>query len=164
LEKAFSSEELVGLLGKRDLLEEDEAELRKCISEETARRVTLGMMFQEGISEESLTCMSAKIDGVSFLDLMNTQDMEGLSEEMIPIIRAMYTCLSEEELSRAGILDMGEGEGPTPGQIKCIFEAADDDTLAQFIEFGEGGGAGTMPPAELIELLLQCGIFPSSGG
>jgi hypothetical protein len=164
LERAFGSERIIQMLGQEDLLEEDEVELfRRCISEETARRVTLGMMFQEGVSEESLTCMSAKTEGVSFLDLVNFQQQEGIEIEkkMLPILRAMFTCLSGGELTQVGVLGTGEG-GRTSEQIKCIFATADDDTLAQLIELGEGGGAGAMPSAQVVELLLECGVFPSS--
>ncbi len=68
--QAFGTENLAELIAAGPPSSEDMAKLTGCLSEETARRMMLGMMMMElGISEQDTTCISAELSDVSFLDL-----------------------------------------------------------------------------------------------
>ena len=68
--QAFDTENLLELIGTGPPSLEDMAKFNSCLSEETARRMMLGtMMVELGISEQDITCMSAGVGDVSFLDL-----------------------------------------------------------------------------------------------
>ncbi len=134
-----------------------------CISEQTARRVTLGQILQSGISEKSVACVDSKLQGVSFLKYVGAADQQGLGAESIPILRAVVGCLSAEEFARSEMFSGGEPGGPTSEQFKCLLTNASDETLVKLFSMSEGGGM-TMPPQEILDLITKCGLGSTPSG
>jgi hypothetical protein len=161
--QAFATENLVELIGTRPPSQEDWAKLTGCLSEDTARRMTLGhMMIDLGISEQDITCIADEFGDVSYLDGMGQvpgeQSTQG-STFMFKVFRGALNCLSEEAAARM-FGDMEEGGGPGMEQFKCLFESADDETIAKLFAMGPGGGEGAAPPQELLDLIARCGPIP----
>ena len=45
-------------------------------------------------------------------------------------------------------------------QFKCLFESADDETIAELFAMGPGGGEDASPAPELLDLITKCGPIP----
>jgi hypothetical protein len=56
---------------------EDGGKILGCFSEGTARRVVLGGILREGVSEKSVACIDSKLQGVGFLKFLALEHMEG---------------------------------------------------------------------------------------
>ena len=110
--------------------------------------------------------MSAGVSDVSFLDLYGPG--EGKPGEqaaqaqtfVFQIFRGAFNCLSEDE---ATVMFGGveQGGGPSMEQFRCLFESADDETIAKLFAIGAGGGEG-VPPA-LSDIIARCGPIPGRG-
>ena len=143
--QAFGTENLLELIGTGPPSSDDIAKLTGCLSEETARRMTLGiMMIELGISEQDITCISAGLRDVNFLGLMAQREQEGPGEQgmeaqtfVFQTFRAAFNCLSEEEAAKM-FGGVEEGGGPSIEQFKCLFESADDQTIAKLFAMGAG--------------------------
>jgi hypothetical protein len=164
LESAFGSGGLLNVIGKEELSSDEAQKLRECVSEETARRILLGMFVREGASDETATCLSDELEDVNFVELFLEQEGEGFGRLVIPLMRAMFTCVSEDEFARIDIMGSGEEGGPTFAQLECLFANASDDSLVKFFEMTEGGREGVMPPPELFDLIIRCGVQQDDDG
>jgi len=161
--------DIIAQRGGVELWPEDMAKLMGCLSEETARRMVLGIMFPEGISEQSMTCISAELRDVSFLDNIRLAPGELSGEERMQTLtfttqlsRAAVNCLSEEEAAEffGGIEEEG---GPSLEQYKCLFESADDETIAKLFATGAAAEVGAPLPPELLDIITRCGPIPGLG-
>ena len=165
--QAFGTENLLELIGTGPPSSEDMATFMGCLSEETARRMMLGMMMMElGISEQDITCMSAGLGDVSFLDLTGPGEQEGTGGQSTQgqtfafrIFREAFNCLSEEQAAEM-FGGMEEGGGPGMAQFKCLFESADDETIAKIFAMGAGPREGAPLPPELLDIITRCGPIP----
>ncbi len=125
------------------------------------------MMMELGISEQDITCMSAGLGDVSFLDLTGPGG-QGAPGEQSPltfgfqIFRAAFNCLSEEKAAEM-FGGMEEGGGPGMEQFKCLFESADDETIAKLFAMGGGAREGAPLPPELLDIITRCGPIPVPG-
>ncbi len=163
-----STENLLELIGAGPPSPEDMAKFTGCLSEETARRMALGTMMMElGISEHDITCMSAGLGDVSFLDLTGRGEQVGPGEQntqgqtfVYQIFREAFNCLSEEEAAEM-FGGMEEGGGPGMAQFKCLFESADDETIAKLFAMGGGAREDAPLPPELLDIITRCGPIPS---
>ncbi len=168
LVQAFGTENLLEVIGTGPSSSEDMAKLTGCLGEETARRMTLGMMMMEmGISEQDITCMSAGLGDVSFLDLTRQGEGERSGEQrtqtfVFQIFRAAFDCLSTEEAAKM-FGGVGEGGGPGMEQFKCLFESADDETIVKLFAMGAGAREGAPLPPELLDIITRCGPIPGLG-
>ena len=166
--QAFGADNLLELIGTGPPSSEDMAKFMGCLSEETARRMTLGTMMMElGISEQDITCMSAGLGDGSFLDLTGEQEGPGEQSMQGPafgfqIFRAAFNCLSEEEAAEM-FGGVEEGGGPGMEQFKCLFESADDETIVKLFAMGAGAREGAPPPPELLDIITKCGPIPVPG-
>ena len=153
--KAFGTENLLDVIGAGPPSSENMANFTGCLSEETARRMTLGTMMMElGISEQDITCMSAGLgDG--------EQSMQGPAFGF-QIFRAAFNCLSEEKAAEM-FGGVEEGGGPSMEQFKCLFDSADDETIVKLFAMGGGARGGAPPPTELLDLITRCGPIPVPG-
>ncbi len=168
LVQAFGTENLLEVIGTGPPSSDDMAKLTGCLSEETARRMMLGMLMMElGISEQGITCIGAELRDVSFLDLYGPlpyeqeQTMEAQTF-MSRVFRAAFNCLSEEEAAEMfGRVE--EGGGPSMEQFKCLFGSADDETIAKLFAMGAGAREGAPLPPELLDIITRCGPIPGLG-
>ena len=168
--QAFGTDNLLKIIGTGPPSSEDMVRLTSCLSEETARRMMLGMtMLELGVSEQDITCMSAGLRDVSFLGLIGPGEQEGPGEPMLQsqtfvfqIFRAGFDCLSENEAAEM-FGDVEEGGGPSMDHFKCLFENADDGTIAQLFMMGGGAIEGAPLPSELLDIITRCGSIPSPG-
>ena len=121
----------------------------------------MGMMMMElGISEQDITCIGAELRDVSFLDLMSPGEQSVQAQTFsFQIFRAAFNCLSEEEATEM-FGSVEEGGGPSMEQFKCLFDSADDETIAKLFMIGAGGGEGASPPPELLDIITKCGPIP----
>ncbi len=55
------------------------------------------------------------------------------------------------------------GGGPSLEQYKCLFESADDETLAKLWTMGPGTKVGVPLPPELLDIITRCGPIPGVG-
>ena len=113
LVQAFGTENLVELVGAGPPSQEDWTKLTGCLSEERARRMTLGhMMIDLGISEQDMTCVSAELGDLNSLELTGQvpgeQSMDGQTL-VFQVFRAAFNCLSEEA---AAVPEYGRYVGP----------------------------------------------------
>ncbi len=162
--QAFGTENLLEFIGTGPPSSEDMAKFTGCLSEETARRMMLGtMMMQLGISEQDITCISVGLRDVSYLDLLGPVQQEEPGEQSMQgqtfvyqIFRGAFDCLSEEEAAEM-FGGMEEGGGPGMEQFKCLFESADDETIAKLFAIGGGTREGAPLPPELLEIITRCG-------
>ena len=58
---------------------------------------------------------------------------------------------------------VGEGGGPSMEQFKCLFESADDETIARLWSMGTGAEEGAPLPPELVDIITRCGPIPGRG-
>ncbi len=56
-----------------------------------------------------------------------------------------------------------EGGGPSMEQFKCLFESADDETIARLFALRAGGREGAPLPPELLDIINKCGPMPGPG-
>ena len=158
-----STENLLELIGTGPPSPEDMAKFNSCLSEETARRMMLGMMTMElGISEQAITCKSAELGDVSFLALYGQEPGEQSMQAQtfgFRIFRSAFNCLSEEEAAEM-FGGVGEGGGPSMEQFKCLFENADDETILRLFAMGAGASEGASPPPEFLDIVTKCGPIP----
>lgn len=167
LSEAFGAEILLNVFGSRPPSPDDTAKLTGCLSEDTARRMMLGMLIMElDISEQGMACINAELRDVNFLALYGQRPGEGGIQGQtftFSVFRAALNCLSEEEA--AGMFGgIEEGDGPSMDQFKCLFESADDETVAELFAMGAGGGQGASPRPQLLDLIAKCGPIPDPGG
>jgi len=166
LVQAFGAERLLEVVAEEEPSSDDAAKLAGCASEETARRLVLGqMMLDADISEQSITCISAELRDVSFLDFLIPQEEQSMQMQTsgFQLTRAMLDCLSEEA---AEIFGGAEAEGgPSVEQLKCLYAGeADPETLAKLFTMLPGVVLGAPPPPELLDIFTRCGVpFPSPG-
>ncbi len=153
--QALGTENLLEVFGTVPLSSEDMAKFTGCLSEDTNRRMVLGVMMVElGISEQNIQCMSAGSGDVS---ISQTQTFS------FQIFRAAFDCLSEGEAAEMfGAVE--EGGGPSMAQFKCMFEVADDGTIAKLFAVGAGAGEDASLPPELRDIITTCGPIPGQGG
>ena len=168
--QAFGTENLLQVIGTGPPSSDDMAKFTGCLSEETARRMVLGTMMMElGINEQDFTCISAGLGDVSFLDLTGPGEQEGPGEQGVQgqtfafqIFREAFNCLSDEEaVEMFGGIE--EGGGPGMEQFKCLFESADDETIARLFAMGGGAREGAPLPPELLDIITRCGPIPGAG-
>ena len=114
LAEQVGSEELEDFI--RDLPPDGELVILECVSEETVRRVMLGMLALEagGLTEQDISCLVHELEGVSLRD--SIQD-EGSVRELLLIPQAAVECLSYEQLVRIGIVQHQGPDGPTAEQL-----------------------------------------------
>ena len=119
-----------------------------CLSEETARRMMLGPMMEGDIGEQGVACLNNELSDVSFLENLIPSSDQGMETSTFPfqLNRAMLNCLSDEEAARFEMLGGQEDSGPSMTQIRCLYESADDKTIAEL--FGMLGriGQGSQAP------------------
>ena len=158
-----TTENLLELIATGPPSAEDMAKLNSCLSEETARRMMLGVMTMElGISEQAITCMSAELGDVSFLALYGQEPGEQSTQAQtfgFQIFRAAFDCLSEEEAAEM-FGSVEEGGGPSMDQFKCLFESADDETILRLFVMSAGASEGAPLPPELLDIITRCGPIP----
>ena len=164
--QAFGTENLVELVGTGPPSSEDMTKLAGCLSEETARRMTLGhLMIDLGISEQNMTCISAELGDVNSLELTGQvpgeQSMQG-QIFVFQVFRAAFNCLSEEAAAEM-FGSVAEGGGPGMEQFKCLFESADNETIAKLFAMSGGAGEGAAPPPELLYVITKCGPISGRG-
>ena len=53
-----------------------------------------------------------------------------------------------------------EGGGPGVEQFKCLFESADDETIAKLFAMGAGAIEVASLPPELLDIITRCGPIP----
>ena len=78
------------------------------------------------------------------------------------MFRAAFNCLSEEEAAEM-FGGVEEGGGPSMEQFKCLFESADDETIAKLFAMGAGAREGAPLPPELLDIITRCGPIPGLG-
>ena len=147
LAEQVGSDELEDFL--RDPPPDGEEIILGCVSEETVRRVMLGMLAREagGLTEQDISCLVHELEGVSFRDSVHD---EGSILDLALIPQAAVECLSYEQLVRIGIVQHQGPDGPTAEQLRCVLENANRETLADLTE-------GTLS-TEVLRLFEECGI------
>ena len=143
-------EDRIGAAAPEDFLKDlppgGEEIILECVSEETIRRVMLGMLAREAgqLSDQAVSCLTHELEGADFRDGLNGES-PFLESVLIP--RAALQCLSHEQLVRLGVVGL---DGPTADQLRCVFEYGDQETLALLT------GGGESP--EVLRLFAECGF------
>ena len=164
--QAFGTENLFEVIGAGPPSSEDRTKLMDCLSEETARRMMLGSMMEGDIGEQGVACLSAELSDVSFLENLIPSSDQGMETSTFPfqLNRAMLNCLSDEEAAGWELLGGQEVGGPSMTQIRCLYESADDDTIAELFSLLGGIAQGAPAPQEI---LAKCDLplpMPGEGG
>jgi hypothetical protein len=61
------------------------------------------------------------------------------------------------------MFEAGEEGAPTAAQFRCMFQNASDETIMKLFRMGGDGGAGQMPPPDVLEVIVKCGLDTGQG-
>ena len=127
----------------------EEEIILQCVSEETVRRVMLGMLAMEagGLADHEISCLTSTLADVRFLDFIG---QEGSLLEQVLLPYASARCLPYEKLESIGIVGQDGQFVHTISQVRCVFEQGDDETLAQLTGANESDA--------VTQLLENCGV------